>query len=102
MCKRTLKDVEIWTYNPVGRQARSTNHYIFYRRAPKTPRILYTIGTADGEVFAPGSCRKTFEELGFECQGMARQGDPCIGSVCTDACGVYQAYVEIKNRQASR
>ena len=24
MCKRTLKDVEVWTYNAVGREARST------------------------------------------------------------------------------
>jgi Ca-activated chloride channel family protein len=99
MCKRTLKDVEVWTYNAVGREARSTNRYIFYRRAPKQPRVLWTYGTADGEVFAPGSCRKTFEDLARECA--PQQGDPCIGSACTDACGIYEAYAEIKNRQGT-
>jgi Ca-activated chloride channel family protein len=97
ICKRTFRDLEIWAYNRVGQGVRGTFRQFLYRRGPQQPRILWTYGTPDGEVFSPGACRKTFEELVWECT--PKRDDPCLGSVCADACDIYRAYNEIRSAQ---
>ncbi len=96
-CDRTFRDLEIWTY--ANLPGRGTMRQFFYRPAPLAPRKLWTVGTRDSDVFQPGSCRKTFEELANDCN--PPPNDRCYGSSCTGACDVYRAYAEIRARQGS-
>jgi Ca-activated chloride channel homolog len=98
-CERTFRDLEIWTYNPLGGFGIQTRHYFFYRRSLMEPRRLWTVGTSDADVFAPGSCRKSFRELAKDCQQTI--GDPCFGATCSEACEVYKIWNEISSRQGS-
>jgi Ca-activated chloride channel family protein len=99
-CKLTFKDLEIWTYNRIGHGVKGTTRHFFYRRGPQQPRVLWTYGTPDSAVFHPGSCRKTFEELGKDCVALEK-GDPCRATVCMEGCEVYATYNEIRARQGT-
>lgn len=96
-CDRTFRDLEIWTYNNVPGRGRLLE--FFYRPSSMAPRKLWIVGTRDSDVFQPGSCRKSFEELALECN--PPPNDRCFGSVCTAGCDVYRAYSEIRARQGS-
>ena len=98
---QTFRGLEIWTYASSGGLG-AGKHYFFYRRNPQEPRRLWTVGTDDSDVFAPGSCRKHFTELEADC--VPRRGDPCatVAMACTDACEVYHVWNEINSRQGSR
>ncbi|HZI66924.1 MAG TPA: VWA domain-containing protein [Thermoanaerobaculia bacterium] len=102
-CKLNFKDLEIWTYNRPGSGGRGVSRHFLYRKGPGQPRILWTLGTADSDVFVAGSCYGTFEELGKACRPPGQAGgiDRCDLSACTDACAVHQAYKEIQSRQGS-
>ncbi len=114
MCRRTFRDLEVWTYqNPSG--LGSGRHYFFYRRSPGEARKMWTVGTPDSDVFSPGSCRKSFDELRFECgtKPPAGQEDPCAhtpkmgpsapsGTVCAEVCDILNLWTEISSRQGSR
>ncbi|MGH9366658.1 MAG: GWxTD domain-containing protein, partial [Thermoanaerobaculia bacterium] len=99
MCKMTFRDLELWTYRRSA-QAQGTMHHFFYRKYPGAPRKLWTVGTSDGDVFSPGSCRKSFPSLVNACTTDAR--DKCHISDCAETCGVYQTFEEISARQGSR
>ena len=96
-CDRTFRDLEIWTY--ANLPGRGTMRQFFYRPTPLAPRKLWTVGTRDSDVFQPGSCRKSFQELANDCN--PPPSDRCYGSSCTGACDVYRAYAEIRARQGS-
>jgi GWxTD domain-containing protein len=98
-CELTFRYLEIWTYGDAAPAARSPQRYFFYRTAPQSPRKLWRLGDPESEIFQPGSCRKSFEELWAECA--ARRGDPCFAS-CDSACRVYKIYFETRARQGSR
>ena len=55
-----LRDVEVWTYNNVGPNGRSTVRYIFYRPYPSGPRKLWSLLDSDEHAFYPNSCRRNF------------------------------------------
>ena len=97
-CARTFRDLEVWTYANSA-QGRSAVLHMFYRPSPLAPRKLWRVGTAESQVFSPGSCRKSFEELHADC--VPQLGDPCAGTSCFEACDVYKAYTEIRARQGS-
>jgi len=100
-CDRTFRDgLEIWTYNIQGALGFQTRRYLFYRRTPVDPRRLWVVGTPESEIFAPGSCRKTFAEMSRDCHPQTM--DPCFGPVCPYACDVYQAWTEASSRQGSK
>ncbi|HSS44004.1 MAG TPA: GWxTD domain-containing protein, partial [Thermoanaerobaculia bacterium] len=98
---QTFRNLEIWTYN-LANGLGGARHHFFYRRTPQESRRLWTVGTPDGEVFAPGSCRKHFSELAADC-GSGRRDDPCAFSSasCLDACEVFRVWSEISSRQGS-
>ncbi|HTO77634.1 MAG TPA: VWA domain-containing protein [Thermoanaerobaculia bacterium] len=113
-CRRTFRDLEVWTYQSASGLG-SGRHYFFYRRSPGEARRMWTVGTPDSDVFAPGSCRKSFEELRFECgtKLSAGQEDPCArvsrtgdlapsGTVCGEVCDILNLWTEISSRQGSR
>jgi Ca-activated chloride channel homolog len=114
-CRRTFRDLEIWTYNDPGSTGGRGQRYFFYRRTPADARKLWTIGTPDADVFQPGSCRKSFEELTRECAPQppgsedncalaSKQGAQTgfSGTVCGEVCDVVQTWTEITARQGSR
>jgi GWxTD domain-containing protein len=88
-------DVEVWTYNNLGRSGRTTARYIFYRRYRGGPRRLWTLNDSDAQVFYPNPCRKNFGDLAQDCSPYGT----CFP--CGDRCEVYKAYVEIRARQGS-
>jgi GWxTD domain-containing protein len=94
-----LRDVEVWTYNNVGPNGRSTVRYIFYRPYPSGPRKLWSLLDSDEHVFYPNSCKRlNFESLRrYDCAQDPR--DPC--PQCDDRCDVYKAYNEIRARQGN-
>ena len=98
-CEETFRDLEIWTYaNRLS--GRGTNRYMLYRRQPLAPRKLWTVGTPDSEVFTPGSCRKKFSDLSFDCTPQLQ--DPCaMAKHCAEACDVFKVWQEISFRQGS-
>ncbi len=99
-CDQVFREgLEIWTYNMVGTLSYQTRRYIFYRRSLMEPRQLWTVGTPESHVFAPMSCRKTFQELVNDC--VQTPFDPCLGPVCGDACDVYKVWNETSARQGS-
>ncbi len=112
-CRRTFRDLEVWTYPAKGGMGAGI-HYFFYRRSPAEPRKMWTVGTPDGDVFQPGSCRKSFSELQRECgRSAASAPDPCgitgpsgapavSGTVCADVCDILSLWIEISSRQGSR
>ena len=104
MCRRTFRDLEIWTYNQFG--GRQPRRYFFYKQTAAEPRRMWNVGTPDSEVFSPESCRKSFSELQFDCDRPPEQNlkdkDKCGGgSVCKDACEIWQLWDEIAHRQGS-
>jgi GWxTD domain-containing protein len=90
--------LEIWTYAGGGNVGRGTRHYFFYRPSGGSgvPRRLWTIGTADSDVFIPGACYTSFEQLSTAC---TRQAKLCG---CMEACDVYKVWNEIHARQGSQ
>jgi hypothetical protein len=95
-CQETYRPLEVWTYtNLRGDGGRS--RYIFYSSGPKAPRRLWNITVRNQDVFAPGSCRRSFDSLYLDC--VMGPEDRCAR--CPDHCPVYQAYLEIRARQAS-
>lgn len=101
-CKQTLRDLEIWTY-PNSASGRGTVRHIFYRLAPGAPRKLWTVGTADSDLFTPGSCRKKIEDLDYDCNPDPSKRDPCaLTARCLEACDVLAAWNEIRTRQGSQ
>lgn len=110
------KSLEIWTYSGRGFGNR-TDRYFFYRPSiavaatPNTPRRLWTVGANDQDIFEPDSCPAHLGSLESFCRGFrpgspltpARAANPdprqpCL--VCPETCSVvYQAYLEIKQRQ---
>ncbi len=94
-----FRDLEIWSYNNLGGSGRLTEHYFFYRSTMASPRKLWTIGTPDGEIFEPGSCRKSFQSLNLDCNpGLV---DPCMAP-CPQLCDVFKIYQEVVARQGSQ
>ena len=88
-----LRDVEVWTYNNVGPNGRSTVRYIFYRPYPTAPQAL-ELSTARSTPSSESAARK-FQAFA----GTARTiPDPCP---CDDRCEVYKAYLEISRRQGN-
>jgi GWxTD domain-containing protein len=88
-------DVEVWTYDNLGRSARTIARYIFYRRFGGGPRRLWTLNDRASDVFFPNSCRRSFGDLFEDCRPTAR----C--APCDDRCEVFKAYQEIVARQGS-
>ena len=97
----TFRGLEIWTYASASGLG-GNRHYFFYRRSSQEPRRLWTVGTSDSDVFAPGSCRKHFEDLRLDCQPQAHDTCVNVALACTDACEVYRVWNEISARQGSR
>jgi GWxTD domain-containing protein len=91
-----LRDVEVWTYNNVGPNGRSTIRYTFYRPYPTGPRKLWSLLDSEEHAFYPNSCRRNFQGLRLDCSHDPR--DPCP---CDDRCEVYKAYLEILARQSN-
>ncbi len=96
-CGETFHDLEIWTYNNLGNSGRMSSKFLFYRPQPTLPRRLWNVNTRNEEVFLPNSCRKTFDELAYDCQ--RSPADRC--GMCQDNCDVYRAYTDIRARQGS-
>jgi GWxTD domain-containing protein len=93
-----LRDVEVWTYNNVGPNGRSTLRYIFYRSYSTGPRKLWSLLDSEEHAFYPNSCgRHNFQSLRADCSASPNPRDPCIP--CDDRCEVYKAYLEILARQ---
>jgi Ca-activated chloride channel homolog len=94
-----FRDLEIWTYNNLGGSGRLTEHYFFYRPSMGSPRKLWVMGTRDSDVFEPGSCRKSFQELNADCNpGFVE----ACGPACQQLCDVFKIYQEIVARQGSQ
>jgi len=91
----TFRDLEIWTYANMGGSGQQRVRFFFYRPGPGVPRKLWTITDRPQDVIVPGSCRKSFEDMAFDC--MAKLGDPCFPS--PDRCDVYKAWSEMRTRQ---
>ncbi|HEY3170120.1 MAG TPA: GWxTD domain-containing protein [Thermoanaerobaculia bacterium] len=92
-----FRDLEIWTYSNLGGSGRLTQRYLFYRPVSLAPRKLWTVGTRDSEIFEPGSCRKSFQELFADCSPQA--ADSC--GPCQDLCDLFKIWQEIRTRQGS-
>jgi GWxTD domain-containing protein len=88
-------DVEVWTYNNLGRSGRTAARYIFYRRFGGGPRRLWTLNDSASQVFYPNPCRRNFGDLAQDCMPFGS----CVP--CDDRCEVYRAYQEISVRQGS-
>jgi GWxTD domain-containing protein len=106
MCRRTFRDLEIWTYNSQRSSGGKARLYMFYRRSPAEPRRMWTLGTADADVFSPRSCRTSFADLIHECappKHGQNASDRCgtTGSVCKDVCAVLTVWLEISSRQGT-
>ena len=56
-------DVEVWTYDNLGRSGRTAARYIFYRRFGGGPRRLWTLNERDSDVFYPNACRRSVGDL---------------------------------------
>jgi GWxTD domain-containing protein len=103
-CRDLFRELEIWTYTEPSPEIGGAKRYFFYRRSPGEARRLWTVAEDDSDVFQPGSCRKHFSDLGWDCK--QREEDPCrLGPWrlvnCSAACRVYQIYNEIRVRQGS-
>jgi Ca-activated chloride channel family protein len=97
-CGRQFNNLEIWVYQDSA-MGRSAMKFFFYRRSSVEPRKMWDVSVPQEEVFAHGSCRKTFEGLSLACR--PQMGDPCAGTDCPEACEVYETYSEIRARQGS-
>ena len=96
--EEVFHDLEVWTYNNLGPNGRTTQRYIFYRPHSGFPRKLWTLADNEGNLFAPNNCRVKFEDLRREdCSPYPR--DLCL--MCDDRCEVYRAYQEILARQGN-
>jgi Ca-activated chloride channel family protein len=94
----SFRGLEIWTYTNRTGMNRATEHWLFYRPMALAPRKLWTMGTRDGEIFEPNSCRKTFPELYADCTPQI--ADRCGGG-CPTQCDVYNVWTEVSARQGS-
>jgi Ca-activated chloride channel family protein len=94
----SFRNLEIWTYTNRTGMNRATEHWFFYRPMELAPRKLWTMGTRDGEIFEPNSCRKSFQELYADCT--PQLADRCGGG-CSTLCDVYKIWTEISARQGS-
>ncbi len=88
-------DVEVWTYDNLGRSGRSAGRYIFYRRFGGGPRRLWTLNERPSDVFYPNSCRRSVGDL-IETAGTKPAALPC-----DDRCEVFKAFQEIMAREGS-
>jgi len=92
-------DLEVWTYNNLGPNGRTTMHYIFYRpNSSSFPRKLWTLVDDERHLLLPNSCRKSLESLRSDCPPPL-PGDRCLQ--CDDRCDVYKVYREILGRQGN-
>jgi GWxTD domain-containing protein len=103
-CRDLFRELEIWTYTEPAPGIGGAKRYYFYRRSPGEARRLWTVAEDDSDVFQPGSCRKHFSDLGWDCRHS--EDDPCrmlniYPNNCAAACRVYRIYNEIRVRQGS-
>jgi len=91
-------DLEVWTYNNLGPNGRTTQRYIFYRPNSSLPRKLWTLADDDRHLFVFNKCRPNLESLRKDCPPPDPR-DPCL--MCDDRCDVYKAYREILARQGN-
>src|SRR5215813_10755554 len=102
-CDNVFRGLEIWTYG-AGTISQGTRHFLFYRAFMAGPRKIWDTSVRNSEIFSPGSCRVTFEELYKDCPdapAQLRATDKCGGSTCSDACAVYKVWAENQARQGS-
>jgi len=92
-------DVEVWTYDNLGRSGRTVARYIFYRRFGGGPRRLWTLNERPADVFFPNSCRRSVGDLARDCPGSVPDPSPC--GQCDDRCEVFKAFQEIIAREGS-
>ena len=95
--EEVFRDLEVWTYNNLGPNGRTTVRYIFYRPHSGFPRKLWTLAESDEHLFVPNKCRVKLDGLLKDCSRDPR--DPCL--MCDERCDVYKAYREILARQGS-
>jgi GWxTD domain-containing protein len=107
-CGDMFRDLEIWTYEDPSAAFSGKKRYFFYRRSKGEPRRLWTLADDDSDVFQPGSCRRHFSDLGWDCGPKRPDDDPCkkhsavkMFVSCSAACRVFQIYNEIRVRQGS-
>ena len=108
-CQDMFRDLQVWTYRGPTAGNSGELQYFFYRRSPLAPRKLWDVTVPDGDVFQPGSCRKHFNDLYYDCTIAARmpdpQGnfrDPCpLATNCKVVCGILKTYLDIKTRQGT-
>src|SRR5262249_32042104 len=100
-CDRIFRRLEIWTYSNPQDKFSSIRHYLFYSLAPLVPRKLWRLGVPESDVFVPGSCRRSFEELHWDCLTYIDPADRWDGASGGAACRVYQVYGEQQIRQSS-
>ena len=97
-CDSIFRGLEIWTYSNSA-ISQGTSRFLFYRPMGIGPRKLWDMSVPDSQVLIPGSCRRTLEELSYDCPPQ-RAGDPCALS-CPDACDVYHVYQQARIRQGN-
>ncbi|HLN59332.1 MAG TPA: GWxTD domain-containing protein [Thermoanaerobaculia bacterium] len=103
-CRDMFRDLEIWTYTEPSPGISGAKRYFFYRRSAGEARKLWTVADPESDVFQPGSCRKNFSDLSWDCR--QSKDDPCqLGHFhllsCSAACRVFGIYNEIRARQGS-
>jgi GWxTD domain-containing protein len=107
-CQDMFRNLQVWTYAGPTAGNRGELQYFFYRRSPLAPRKLWDVTVPDSDVFQPGSCRKSFDQLYVDCTPAARMpgapqfADRCPTLTnCQGVCGILRAYLDIKTRQGS-
>ena len=90
-----FRDLEVWNYGDVATVGSRSRRYMFYRRTPQEPRRLWTVGTPDSDVFTPGACYKSFQEMSASCTVYAKSCG------CVDACDIFKIWSEVSSRQGS-
>ncbi len=103
-CRDMFRELEIWTYTEPAPGISGAKRYFFYRRSAGEARKLWTVADPESDVFQPGSCRKNFSDLSWDCR--RSKDDPCqLGHFhllsCSAACRVFGIYNEIRARQGS-
>ena len=103
-CRDMFRELEIWTYTEPAPGISGAKRYFFYRRSAAEARKLWTVADPESDVFQPGSCRKNFSDLSWDCR--RSKDDPCqLGHFhllsCSAACRVFGIYNEIRARQGS-
>src|SRR6266542_943041 len=101
-CDNIFRSLEVWTYTNSA-ISQGTVRFLFYRQGGLGPRKLWDLGVRNSDIFVPGACRQTFEDLFKdcpECPPSMRANDRCLGS-CPDSCDVYRVYQQTKARQGN-